>query len=84
MKNMWEEYIIWSLDNREGIDRITLCGLCGNCGMLDTRESAIHNNKKIGVLAFCICPNGQAMKRSSRAIVITVADGGIFNKEKVK
>jgi len=37
-----------------------LCTLCGNTGMIDTRQTAISPNKvNVGRLNFCICPNGQ-------------------------
>ena len=35
-----------------------LCGLCGNYGIIDTR----------GIRAFCICPNGQAMREGKADI----------------
>ncbi len=39
------------------------CGLCGNCGVIDTRVSAITaTGLPIGNLFFCICPNGQAWR----------------------
>lgn len=42
----------------------TLCTLCGNSGMVDTRETAISAaGVKAGKIQFCICPNGLAMRK---------------------
>ena len=42
---------------------ISLCGLCANCGVVDTRESAVWNKQKVGLIAHCICPNGRTLKK---------------------
>ena len=61
-RDLFDEYTVWVL--REDIDmKISLCGLCGNSGMVDTRDSAIWNNKKVGIRDYCICPNGRHRKR---------------------
>ena len=40
-----------------------LCSLCGNSGVIDTRETAISGAGVIaGKLNYCICPNGRAMR----------------------
>jgi hypothetical protein len=37
-----------------------LCSLCGNTGIIDTRQTAIsHAGFNSGRLNWCICPNGQ-------------------------
>ena len=46
----------------------TLCSLCGNSGIIDTRHTAISGaGVNSGRLNWCICPNGQSMR--------TAADG---------
>lgn len=48
---------------------VGLCGLCGNTGSIDTRSSAVSAaGVRCGVRAFCICPNGRALKRSSQRV----------------
>lgn len=40
-----------------------LCGLCANHGVIDTRGKVYSTvGVEAGVLRFCICPNGLAMK----------------------
>lgn len=46
---------------------ISVCGLCGNSGIIDTRCSAKWDGKNVGILDFCLCPNGRAMNRKDRA-----------------
>jgi hypothetical protein len=42
------------------------CGLCGNVGILDTRGKAkTPRGEPCGVRAYCICPNGRAIKQLS-------------------
>ena len=86
---IYEEFLIWSLDDRPGIEKITLCGLCGNSGIIDTTKSADHYAKMVGVVGYCICPNGRQRKRvfaknSSHSIITTKADGGAYIEEKIK
>lgn len=39
------------------------CGLCGNSGVLDTRGKVkTPRGEDCGIRAFCICPNGRALK----------------------
>lgn len=46
-----------------------LCSLCGNNGVIDTRETAVSGaGVKSGRLNFCICPNGQAWRRGNADI----------------
>ena len=41
-----------------------LCSLCGNRGQIDTCETAISAaGVKAGRINFCICPNGQALRK---------------------
>lgn len=40
-----------------------LCGLCGNYGVIDTLgQVQSPAGVECGIRAFCICPNGRAMK----------------------
>ncbi len=46
-------------------DSLGLCSLCGNTGWIDTRKTAISPaGFSAGRVNFCICPNGQAIRRS--------------------
>jgi hypothetical protein len=43
-----------------------MCSLCANQGIVDTRESAISpRGNKLGRRNFCICPNGQVLRKQS-------------------
>lgn len=51
-----------------------LCGLCGQSGIIDTlghvySPAGFH----CGVIAYCICPNGRAMKKEGWPDVYTAA-----------
>jgi len=39
------------------------CGLCANIGIIDTRGAVTAAGWPVGVIRFCICPNGRALKR---------------------
>ena len=40
------------------------CTLCGNSGVLDTRATAVTAaGVWVGRLNYCICPNGQALRK---------------------
>lgn len=42
------------------------CVLCGNHGIIDTRGKVFTSaGRECGDKVFCICPNGQAMKRAT-------------------
>lgn len=46
-----------------GSEGSTLCSLCGNSGVIDTRETAVSAaGVNSGRLNFCICPNGQVKR----------------------
>lgn len=43
-----------------------LCGLCANHGVIDTTDNLLlapNGQPALGGRFFCICPNGQTMKR---------------------
>jgi hypothetical protein len=39
------------------------CTLCGNWGVIDTREVMTPAGFRCGRLNWCICPNGQAIRK---------------------
>lgn len=46
-----------------------LCVLCGNSGVVDTRSSAVSGaGVRPGVRTYCLCPNGQALRKRKAAI----------------
>ena len=61
-KDIWREFDVEVFREDIGFN-IPLCGLCANSGIIDTRDSAIWNNKPVGIKGFCICPNGRALKK---------------------
>lgn len=45
-------------------DAQSCCGLCGNSGVVDTRGKVVSpRGEDCGVRAYCICPNGRAIKQ---------------------
>lgn len=62
VKDLWLEFL----------DETTKahCGLCGNSGVIDTRNQNIKTaaGLKVGVKQYCICPNGRAMKKGKAII----------------
>lgn len=40
----------------------SFCGLCGNHGFVDTRGMKTPAGTECGVIQWCICPNGLALK----------------------
>lgn len=45
-------------------DDPSCCGLCGNSGVVDTRGKVVSpRGEDCGIRAYCICPNGRAIKR---------------------
>jgi hypothetical protein len=44
-----------------------LCSLCGNTGVIDTRETAVSfADVNSGRLNWCLCPNGEALRKVSK------------------
>lgn len=59
--DIWTEFLHTTKDTTK--DPIKHCGLCGNRGIIDTKKSARTSaGWPVGIRAFCICPNGRAMK----------------------
>lgn len=46
------------------------CSLCGNHGLIDTTNVRTPAGVKCGRMNYCICPNGQAM-RKIKAVPLT-------------
>jgi hypothetical protein len=40
------------------------CTLCGNYGVIDTRDVRTPGGVLVGRLNYCLCPNGQALKEA--------------------
>jgi len=58
----WEEFTVYAYaDHLEC--KIPMCGLCANSGIVNTTQNASWNGKDIGVVAYCICPNGRVKKK---------------------
>lgn len=50
----------------------TMCGLCGQSGIIDTRgHTFTPAGFECGVLRWCICPNGRSLKRRTHLEVPT-------------
>lgn len=43
----------------------SFCSLCGNNGIIDTTGIKTPNGNLIGRKNFCICPNGQAIRKEA-------------------
>lgn len=54
----------------------SLCSLCGNSGIIDTRQSA---RRSAGRLNYCICPNGRAMRNDPKQYPLAVKNTIIIN-----
>lgn len=39
------------------------CTLCGNSGIIDSRGARTAAGLEVGRLNYCICPNGQQMRK---------------------
>jgi hypothetical protein len=39
------------------------CTLCGNTGIIDTRGTKTNAGLLVGRVNYCICPNGQIMRK---------------------
>jgi hypothetical protein len=39
------------------------CVLCGNYGWLNTKGTVTPAGIPVGVITYCICPNGQALRK---------------------
>lgn len=46
------------------------CGLCGNTGIVDTRDKVTSSyGDECGVRAYCLCPNGRIIKHQSNNVL---------------
>ena len=53
-----------------------LCGLCGNTGVIDTTETAISPaGVNSGKKHFCMCPNGQQLRKAGYDVEQTYKPG---------
>ena len=47
-------------------EKWTCCGLCGNTGIINTKNSAFTpRGESVGREFYCICPNGRSMKEKN-------------------
>lgn len=53
-----------------------LCSLCGNSGIIDTRQSA---RQSAGRLNYCICPNGRAMRNDPKQYPLVAKNNIVIN-----
>lgn len=63
VKDLWFEFLV---DVNVDGKKISVCGLCGNCGQLDTTTTAKLKDKPAGIKSYCICPNGRAIKKAEK------------------
>ena len=50
-----------------------LCSLCGNTGKIDTTGRAISpTGIDAGRVNFCICPNGQALRKADTKLTLRI------------
>lgn len=62
LTSYWEKYYL--TEETTDIGTYSMCSLCANQGIIDTTQSAISpNDNYLGRKNFCICPNGQAMRK---------------------
>ncbi len=53
-------------DNKTGFGH---CTLCGNTGVIDTTLTAFSSaGIRVGRKNFCICPNGQALRKADMKV----------------
>jgi len=49
------------------LEKLPMCGLCGNSGIVNTIGTAkTPTGQAAGVRAYCICPNGRAIKKTKK------------------
>jgi hypothetical protein len=66
LMKVWEEFIV-EVDRGDGLI-VSICGLCGNRGVIDTTLTAkFPNHKDCGVVSECICPNGRALRKLAKS-----------------
>jgi hypothetical protein len=69
----WQKYFLTEED--AGFGPYSMCSLCANQGIIDTRETAISpRGNYLGRLNFCICPNGQVLRKQHSKTNISTAD----------
>lgn len=62
LADFWSENYV-SFRDWEGLP-LGHCGICGNSGVIDTRGKVFTAaGVECGMRTYCICPNGQALKK---------------------
>jgi len=65
-----DDYCDKYYNNTDCCDFGGLCSLCGNSGVIDTRETANSGaGIKAGRLNYCICLNGRAMREAKTKLM---------------
>lgn len=63
----WQKYYLTEEAGEFGT--YSMCSLCANVGIIDTTDSAISpKGNRLGRRNFCICPNGQALRKHCATI----------------
>lgn len=69
LTTVWDREFVVRKEEGSIAERVGLCGLCGNTGIIDTRGKVFSPvGIETGIKAFCICPNGRAMKESKEGL----------------
>jgi hypothetical protein len=63
----WLRYTVDVPDTRPGIPSISLCGLCGNSGVINASWRNPIDQQMWKSQSACICPNGRARVKMGRA-----------------
>jgi hypothetical protein len=61
----WEKYYLTE-ETAEGIGSYRMCSLCSNNGIIDTRGTLSPRGNDLGRKNWCICPNGQALRKHAK------------------
>lgn len=56
------------------------CTLCGNHGVIDTRGVRTPAGLEVGRLNWCICPNGQLLRRGNNGALPSQANSGAHDE----
>ena len=66
LADFWfNNFLVWVPDPSLPSGKLSLCGLCGNDGIVDTTSTATSPKEGVpspGGKFYCVCPNGRARK----------------------